>query len=196
MDNSTIHKKYLDQGTAGYAVIRKFYSRYADVLARASIVHVNDVVHEVFVSLSKIDFAQVHNVDHYVIRAVKLQCWSILDKAIRFKVLVPVDGEAADYDDAAGRGRKDIHVPGSVDHLLELEGMELLASMNLFKVRVGVAEAQLLNLLIDGTPRSEIAAVLGLNMNTVDTKIRRLRVRLADFLRDLGYSYKILEKFE
>lgn len=196
MDNNTLYKKYLEQGTIGYAVIRAFYSRYADVLARAGMVHVNDVVHEVFVSLTKIDFSQVQNADHYTMRAIKLHCWSILDKAIRFKTLAPERREAADRADADSLRQKDIQGPGSVDHLSEFEGMELLASMNLFKSHIGTSEARLLNLLIDGIPRSEIASTLGLKMNTLDTKIRRLRVRLADFLRSLGYSYKVLEKFE
>jgi DNA-directed RNA polymerase specialized sigma24 family protein len=196
MDNNTLHKKYFNQGTTGYAVIRKFYSRYTDVLSRASIVSVDDVVHEVFLSLSKTDFAQVRNAEHYIMRAVKLHCWSLLDKAIRVKALGADNRGRGDADETERSDVSDLPAPLSAGHPAELDGMELLACVNLFKAQLGSRETRLLNLLIDGTPRSDIAGHLGLNINTLDTNIRRMRIRLADFLRSLGYSYKVLEKFD
>jgi DNA-directed RNA polymerase specialized sigma24 family protein len=193
MDNQILHQKYLREGTTGQAVIRRFYSRYTDVLAHSTIVSVDDVVHEVFVSLSKTDFTKVQNVEHYVMRAIKLHCWSLLDKAIRLKALVVENTNDLDSDETVkGRAK----AAGSADHPMELDGMELLARVNLFKAHVGIKEARLLNLLIDETPRSEMAALLGLNMNTLDTNIRRLRIRLAEYLKGLDYSYKAFEKFE
>lgn len=80
--------------------------------------------------------------------------------------------------------------------IAELEGMELLAQLNLFKSGLDRDSARLLNLLIDESARSEIAGVMGLNMNTLDTKIRRLRMRLAEHLKGLGYTYRGMERFE
>jgi hypothetical protein len=97
-----------------------------------------------------------------------------------------------DSDDTVKGATK---APTSADHPTELDGMELLACVNLFKAHVGLKEARLLNLLIDETPRTEMAALLDLNANTLDTNIRRLRIRLAEYLRGLGYSYKVFEKF-
>jgi DNA-directed RNA polymerase specialized sigma24 family protein len=190
MDNQILHQKYLREGTAGHVVICRFYSRYTDVLARSTIVSVDDVVHEVFVSLSKTDFTKVQNVEHYVMRAIKLHCWSLLDRAIRLKALVVENTNDLDSDETV-KG-----ATSYVDHPTELDGMELLARVNLFKANVGLKETRLLNLLIDETPRSEMAALLGLKMNTLDTNIRRLRIRLVEYLRGLDYSYKAFEKFE
>lgn len=192
MDKNMLHQEFLREGRAGYAVIRRFYSRYTDVLAHSTIVSVDDVVHEVFVSLSKTDFTKVQNVDHYVLRAIKLHCWTLLDKAIRLKGLVVENTNEVDADKTVlGASKSD----PSADHPTELDGMELLAFVNLFKAQVGIKEARLLNLLIDETPRSEMATLLDMNMNTLDTKIRRLRIRLVEYLRGLGYSYKAFEKF-
>jgi DNA-directed RNA polymerase specialized sigma24 family protein len=173
-------------------VIRRFYSRYTDVLAHSTIVSVDDVVHEVFVSLSKTDFAKVQNVEHYVLRAIKLHCWTLLDKAIRLRALVGDNADDRDSDETTKGALKERLI---TDHPTELEGIELLACVNLFKAQVGLKEARLLNLLIDETPRSEMADLLGLNMNTLDTNIRRLRIRLVEYLRGLGYTYKAFEKF-
>ena len=192
MDKNMLHQDFLRQGSAGYAVIRKFYSRYTDVLAHSTIVSIDDVVHEVFVSLSKTDFTKVQNVEHYVMRAIKLHCWSLLDKAIRLKALVGENANDLDSDETVKGPAK---AAGSADHPAELDGMELLAFVNLFKAHVGTKEARLLNLLIDETPRSEMAALLGLKINTLDTNIRRLRIRLVEYLRGLGYTYKAFEKF-
>ena len=193
MDKKKFHREFLQQGSAGYAVIRRFYSRYADVLVHSTIISVDDVVHEVFISLSKTDFTRVKDVEHYVLRAIKLHCWSILDRSIRLKGLVETrrgDDESSDQDAVISKLAR----PGN--QTTEVEGSELLALVNLFKAQSARNEAQLLNLLIDETPRSEIASTLGLKMNTLDTNIRRLRIRLADFLKGLGYSYKVLERFE
>jgi len=193
MDIQILHQKYLREGAAGYAVMRRFYSRYTDVLAHSTIVSVDDVVHEVFVSLSKTDFTKVQNVEHYVMRAIKLHCWSLLDKAIRLKALVVENTNDVDSDDTVlGASKADT----SADHPTELDGMELLACVNLFKAQVGLKESRLLNLLIDETPRSEMAALLGLKMNTLDTNIRRLRIQLVEYLKGMGYTYKAFEKFD
>ena len=193
MDKKKLHQQFLQQGSTGYAVIRRFYSRYADVLVHSTIVSIDDVAHEVFISLSKTDFTRVKDVEHYVLHAIKLHCWSILDRSIRLKGLV--ETRNAD-DDSSGQDAVISKLSRPGNQITEVEGSELLALVNLFKAKVASNEAQLLNLLIDETPRSEIASTLGLKMNTLDTNIRRLRIRLADFLKGLGYSYKVLEKFE
>lgn len=195
MNIHTLHGKYLQQGTAGYAVIRRFYYRYADLLTRANLIDIDDIVHEIFLSLSKTDFRQVRVVEHYVMRAIKLHCWSLLDKAVRLKSVAPERQRRNDLDEPEGSRMPDSQEPDHPEPLAELEGMELLSNLNLFKCQLNSRDARLLNLLIDGTARSEIAEFLGLNMNTLDTNIRRLRIRLADHLRDLGYTYKALEKF-
>lgn len=190
MDTNILHQKYLSQGTPGFAVIRRFYSRYSDLLVKANLMDFDDVVHEVFVSLSRTDFSQVQNIEHYVMRAIKLQCWSLLDKAVRVKTSNPetrVNPETMESNNV---------LESQPEHLTELEGMELLTQINLFKAQLNTRDTRLLNLLIDGAERSNMAQLLGLNMNTLDTNIRRLRIRLAGFLRDLGYTYHVLEQFD
>ena len=194
MDNTTLHKEYLRQGTAGYAVIRRFYSRYADVLATSGAITIDDVIHDVFISLSKTDFAKVNNADHYLLRAIKLHCWSMLDKAIRMKAVMATSAISDEDDErSSDRANQPIH---RTEHHSPLEGVELLAKINLFKAQLAPSDTQLLNLLIDETPRAEIATLLRLKMNTLDTNIRRLRIRLSNFLKEMGYSYEVLERFQ
>ena len=194
MDHDTLHRTYLKQGTIGYAVIRRFYAKYSAALSPSGIVEVEDVVHEVFVSLSKTDFSEVRDIEHYVMRAIKLHCWTLLDKAIRaaaFSVKEKNENPAEENGihslaDDAGRHPQ----------VTEVEGLELLSFVSLFKSQLRPEDARLLNMLVDGAERSEMAQLLQWNMNTLDTHIRRLRLRLAAYLRGLGYSYPSLERFE
>ena len=195
MDMNTLHREFLREGSAGYAVIRRFYYRYSDALAHSTIVSIDDVVHEVFISLSKTDFTKVKNIEHYVMRAIKFQCWSLLDRALRMKAVSAERQREAEGD----QERTELIDSEPADQhlqLTELEGIELLGHVNLFKAQLGGKEGRLLNMLIDGAERAEIAQELALNMNTLDTQIRRLRIRLVGHLKALGYVYPAFQKFE
>lgn len=193
MDPNSLHKKYLQQGSAGFAIIRKFHSRYADLLAKNNVMSIDDVLHEIFLSLSKTDLRDVRNVEHYIMRAIKLQCWSLLDKAIRQKTVGEV--RAAAIDEKEEPIEEIRHVAHQNNQLTELEGMDLLVQINVFKARLNPHEVRLLNYLIDETERADIAKFMEMNLNTLDTNIRRLRMKLAEYLKDLGYVHTGMERF-
>lgn len=188
MDATTLNRKYLSEGTVGFTVIRKFFSRYSDALKHSGFVQLDDVVHEVFLSLSKTDFSKIDKVEHYVMRAIKLQCWSLLDKALRQK--------DRGNPGTGGFDEKEIVDPTEPDGgSSTLDGLELLMQVGLFKAGLAPREIRLLNMLIDETERTQMAENLGMNLNTLDTNIRRLRMRLAGHLKSMGYSYGILDRF-
>jgi len=193
VDSHNLHQMYLSEGTGGHAVIRRFHQKYSDVLARVGVSDIDDIVHEVFVSLSRTNFDQVQNIEHYLMRAIKLHCWSLLDKALRHKSMTAENRDEPLNDDAVGE--HNAPRTNHPDQLTTLEGVELLTYVNLFKTQLSARDSRLLNLMIDETERSDIAKLLELNMNTLDTSIRRLRIRLAEFLKNLGYTYKTLERF-
>ena len=53
-----------------------------------------------------------------------------------------------------------------------------------------------LNNLIDEIPRKEIAEKSNINMNTLDTQIRRLRIKMVAFLKDAGFEFRSFDKYE
>ena len=196
MDTQILHSKYFTEGTPGFATIRKFYRKYGDVLIQLHYTNINDVVHEVFLSLSRTDFTHVQNEEHYVMRAIKLHCWSLLDKAIRQKAVVAEDASSNSLDETETNVGLHTVPADRHDHLAQIEGMELLSYVNLFKTLISERDARLLNLLIDEASRAEMSRLLELNMNTLDTHIRRLRIKLVEYLKSLGYTYKALERFD
>jgi DNA-binding NarL/FixJ family response regulator len=136
----------------------------------------------------------VENFKHYTLRAIKLRCWSILDKAIKSKEvqIEPINSIENPGNDKTFHHN---HFPHSEVEIQEIHGRELFAYINLFKSHLEKRDKELLNQLIDGMERKDIAKSLDTNINTIDTHIRRLRIRLAEFLGDLGYSYQSIKKF-
>lgn len=151
----------------------------------------DDLVHDILLSLSKTDLSSVQNIDHYILRAVKLRCWAHLDKALRYKALHTDIQLQTDeiHEERSGM------IAEEEQQTRTVEGTELIGQVGLFKEQLPHQEMRLLNLLIDDADRTEIAEQLGLNINTLDTNIRRLRMRLAEFLKRQGYTYSILERF-
>jgi hypothetical protein len=72
---------------------------------------------------------------------------------------------------------------------------ELMREINLFKTQLSQNDILILNSLIDEKSRSEIANTIHLNLNTVDTLIRRLRIRLTRHLKSQGFQSDLLDKF-
>ncbi len=194
MDSQTLHTEYLQEGTAGYAIVRKFYGRYSDVLTVTSLIDINDIIHEVFLSLSKTNFESVRDPEHYIMRAIKLQCWSLLDKAIKQKNLTVKNESEQEIDGKTEHLNRPFSATQNTQ-LQEIEGIELLVQINLFKNQLKESDVRLLNYLIDETERSDIAKFLGVNLNTLDTNIRRLRMKLAEYLNNLGYVHKGMSRF-
>jgi len=192
MNNDTLYKTYFQEGTPGNAIIRKFHSRYADLLSRVHLVDLDDIVHEVFVSLAKTDFSEVRNIEHYVMRAIKLHCWALVDRAIRAKRLASVT-MTTDPGNEVEDERKQ---PTSQENPEQaIEGLDLLNHINQFKGQIRQVELRILNMMIDDEARTDIAGTLGLNLNTVDTHIHRIRQRLGAYLHTIGYSHPRIRKF-
>lgn len=192
MDNRTLHTEYFQEGTSGHAIVRKFYGRYSDVLTKSSLIDINDVIHEVFLSISKTNFENVRDPEHYIMRAIKLQCWSLLDKAIKQKGLTGTNESELEHNEKIERFDQ---TQMQNTQLQEIEGTELLVQINLFKNQLKENDIRLLNFLMDETERTDIAKFLGINLNTLDTKIRRLRMKLAEYLNNLGYAHKGMSRF-
>ena len=77
-----------------------------------------------------------------------------------------------------------------------LEGEEIFNNINIFKLQLNKEEKILLNNMIDEKSRLEIAEESNINMNTLDTHIRRLRIKFFSLLKEKGYEYQMFKKFD
>lgn len=190
MNSHQFHERYFKEGQAVHRIVHLFYKRYGDILSRAQVDDASDLLHSVFLALSRIDLSAVRQERNYILRAAKLHCWSILDRAMRQRrVSTSLQTGQADPKPIRNERSDQAHPEHAVT------GLELADLINQFKLELRPQEVQVLNALIDEVPRQEIAAALQLNVNSLDTLIRRLRMKLSHFLREAGYDSESMRKF-
>jgi DNA-directed RNA polymerase specialized sigma24 family protein len=195
MNNLTLYNQYFKQGTPGYLIIQAFNHKYKSSLTAAGHSNLDDVIHEIYISISKSELKHVQNKKHYIHRAIKLQCWTLLDKAIKSKNVIPESklqsGRIQEDNSSVIENEKS----QTADPAISLETAELIKEINLFKTQLNNRDIHILNSLIDEKSRTEIAQIIQLNLNTVDTQIRRLRIKLTKHLKTRGYHYDFIDKF-
>ncbi len=155
-------------------------------------------MNQIFLSVSNIDFNKnIKNEEAYIIGTIKIQCRVLLDKAVRFKRVVPEsfvnEFNSEDSDNSIINNLPENKKEEQLEHL---ETEEFFNHINIFKTQLNLNEVQLLNFLIDEKSRHEIVEEINLNLNTLDTHIRRLRIKFSKFLKKSGYTDKILKKYD
>ena len=186
---------YFVEGTRGYNILRNYYNKYHDLFQSTIHNDFNDFLNQILLNISAIKFSdEIKNIESYIIGSIKIQCRVQLDKALKQKNrLKIVDLKQDEEEDAPPPLQNYPSQNGSPDKIVETE--EIFKMMNNFKYSINQAEIELLNALIDEVPRQKIAEQRNINLNTLDTQIRRLRIKFVDFLSEKGYNFKIFGKF-
>ena len=170
MNLEEINKKFFAFGTRGYKITSNFYNKYSDLFKKTLYQSFKEFSNQIFLNISNIDFSKdIRNEEAYIIGTIKIQCRVLLDKAIKSKKIIPES------------------------QLNELQNKEPEESV--INQRTVNKKIELLNHLIDEKSRYEIAGEINININTLDTHIRRLRIKFSKFLIKLGYTDQILEKY-
>ena len=189
MDLQTLHKKFFSIDTVGYKTIQKFFGQYRSRLSKSGISDFDEVVNEVFLSISQSDLSEVRDTERYIHRAIKIKCWAILDKCSRAEKSIFLKlninetvEEAAFSSDESPVGR--------------MESQELVKLMILFKQTLSHDNLSLFNELIEASDDTfvDLAGKLKMNGNTIRTKVRRLRSNLAHFLISKGYDHPVVQR--
>lgn len=191
-----ITTKYFVEGTRGYNILRNYYTKYQDLFQSTVHNDFNDFLNQILLNISAINFSdKIKNTESYVIGSIKIQCRVQLDKVFKQKNrLKMVDLKQDDEEDAPPPIQNYPSRNRGPDKIVETE--EIFKMINHFKYTLNSAEIELFNALIDELPRLEIAKNQNINLNTLDTQIRRLRIKFVDFLSNKDYNFKIFDKFK
>lgn len=190
-----LNKIFFTKGTRGYNIISKYYYKYHDLFEKTIFTDSNDFVNQIFLNISGIDFTnEIKNQEAYIIGAIKIQCRVQLDKSLKMKNVV---AESRMVKDDVDEELITYKIPSAENNPAEIfDIQEMFIHINILKLQLKQRETDLLNYLIDEKSRKEIADELNLNFNTLDTHIRRLRLKVAGYFQKLGYSSDLLDKFE
>jgi DNA-directed RNA polymerase specialized sigma24 family protein len=155
-------------------------------MIKNNFVDLNDLIHDIYLNLSKINFDKVQNEQNYVHRAIKIQCWAVLDKITSKKLQVIPETNLV----------TDRHTPilseapsTEPDPHHRMETSQLMSIFLRFKKTLPTEETNLLNAMLDEHDLAfvDVAKRLQLNENTVRTKVRRLRKSFHEYLKENGY---------
>ena len=195
MSIEELSKKYFVPGMHGYRLLKVYYARNHDLFSRTLHQEFEEFLNQIFLNISTINFSDnIKNIDAYIIGAIKIQCRVQLDKSIKLKNVVAESHLEKNDPEEEPLTLKIPAKESNPTELLDLQ--EMFLQINLFKLQLNKKDVDLLNHLIDERSRKEIADDLHLNFNTLDTHIRRLRIKMADYFKKLGYSLDTLDKFE
>ncbi len=186
MDKTVLYKKYFADDTTGSRIIRKFYFTHHQLMIQNSYIDFNDLAHDIFLNISKIDFEKVKNEQHYIHRSIKIQCWAVLDKIYsKSGVITP---ETRLTNDRTEFSLSETPSGDPDPHGL-MESDQLMVTIARFKRTLPSEEMNILNTLIDehNIALVDMARRFHLNENTVRTKIRRLRISFEEYLRKNGH---------
>ena len=197
MHPEEIARNYFYPGTRGYKMLRVYYTKYQDLFSRTLHHEFEEFLNQILLNVSSINFSdEIKNFEAYIIGTLKIQCRVQLDLALKLKNRTASDPEAGNKETEEEESFYE-KIPSSNPGPHEsLESQEIFQAVNVFKLTLKSAEVELLNFLIDGAARKEIAEKQQINLNTLDTQIRRLRIKFLEHLKNRGYSFGMFSKFE
>lgn len=185
MNQEQIYKKYFALNTTGYLIVLKFYRNYKNVLVKSQFPSFEDALHEVYLSITKIKFEHIVLPDNYIHRAIKIQCWALLDRVQKEKAQTDTN-----YDHHKNESQMYELTSDDKSPLDILQYSELLTIIMRFKSLLSNDELKTFELL-DETADSfltDIAKKNDTNINTIRTKIFRLRRKFDEHLKTWGYE--------
>lgn len=197
MNPEKILETYFKPGTKGYKILFFYFSRYRDLFRKTIHQEFNEFLNQIYLNISGVNPSEeIKNMEAYLIGALKIQCRVQLDLALKMKNKLQKEKE--NIEDKTGIENSALNnlpaeEPGP--HA-RVESVEVFSIVNTFKLSLKDWERDILNSLIDEIPRKEIAEMKNQNLNTIDTQIRRLRIKLSSFLRENGYTFDISGKYD
>jgi hypothetical protein len=147
--------------------------------------------------MSAIDFSQIEGPEeHYVIKTMHYQCRNAIYMLKRDHRFMISDGSTAVNTDE-GTSQTKIEItpsddPGPAEYL---EASDLFSIIQIFKTTLKREDVRILNALIDEKPLQETADSLRMEYNALCVKIKRLREKLARYLKEGGYMNEVTKNF-
>jgi len=196
MKPDTFYNLYFADETRGFYMMRKFYHKYADLLSRSEFPSFDDFRNQIYINLSDLNLDRATKTkEGYCIGAIKIQCRVQLEKALKEKVMLSESQMKREPEDNLSPiERQPDDQSNNPEEQFNVS--DLFREITLFRLQLRDVEKKVLNHLIDGMERPEMAKDLHLNTNTLDTHIRRIRLKLIAFLEERGFKTELKSRIK
>lgn len=192
-----LYEEYFAPHSRGYQFIKNFYTKYSRELSRTEFENFDAFLNQVFVNLTSIVFSNIEGPeDHYVIKAMYYQCWNIIYRLKRERSIMVSEnsGRVFSEDDSAGSPIT-LQRSDTADPLEITEAGDLFERINVFKTTLKRIDIGVLNGLIEQKDLETLAEELHIEYNALGVKVKRLRAKLALFLKKIGYQDVATQKY-
>ena len=196
MKTEEIAQKYFYPGTRGYNILRRYYVKYQDLFIKTLFSEFDEFLNQVLVSVSSINFSdEIKNIEAYIIGTIKIQCRVQLDKSIKEKNKINLNLLTTEDENEDEIITSTSLKSPNPDPAEEVHSQEVFNAVNRFKLTIREPELIVLNSLIDEIPRKELSEKMQINLNTLDTQIRRLRIKFQTYMENEGHSLASFKRF-
>ncbi|MEP0861686.1 MAG: sigma-70 family RNA polymerase sigma factor [Ignavibacterium sp.] len=196
MNPEEIQKKYFNPGTNGYKILHYYYNRYKDLFTNTIYPELDEFINQIYLNICNITlWEKIKNPKAYIIASIKIQCRVQLEHALKMKKRRQNEIKIETNTEEEDNSNYKISQIAAENTFSTVEADEIFNIVNLFKLSLKENEKLLFNLLIDNISRKDIAKMMNKNINTVDTQIRRLRIKFFSYLKKNGYFYEIFRKY-
>jgi hypothetical protein len=182
-----INEKYFSNNTRGYKFLNRFYLKYRELFAKTAGSEFEDFRNRIFFNISGMKISEdLINQEGCVLGAIKIQCRTLLDKAIKSKP----ETRLHKRDQLIGEDGISISETSTdvIPQPHEIpEGEEVFNTINLYKLRLKKGERDFLNNIIDEKIKTEIGGTGSTSGNAGE--------RFFNFLRENKLNYKMFTKF-
>jgi hypothetical protein len=170
MTSNKVYSDYFIKDSRGYNFIRRFYDRYQDELQTIAYNSCDSLVNHISLIINTVELPKTTtNEEVYIIGLIKVQCRTMIDQVLKLK---NTDNET-NNDQQANNSAKT---------------RDVFKKINEFKLQLDPKELTIFNSIIDEETREELSEE-GINPDSYQGIVKKLKSRFITYLKELGYNY-------
>ncbi|HVO72779.1 MAG TPA: hypothetical protein VMT35_02040 [Ignavibacteriaceae bacterium] len=173
MTSNKAYSNYFIKDSRGYNFIRSFYERYKDELHSIAYNSFDSLLNHISLIVNIIELPKAtRNEEVYIAGLIKVQCRTLLDQMLKLRN--PESEPGSPQEGKAGNNFS--------------KTRDVFKRITEFKLQLDSRELSIFNSTIDGESREDLNEE-GINTESYESTVKRLKTRFSIYLKELGYNY-------
>ncbi|HSR18197.1 MAG TPA: hypothetical protein VLM39_08935 [Ignavibacteriaceae bacterium] len=170
MTSNKLYSEYFIKDSRGYNFIRRFYDRYQDELQTIAYNSFDSLLNHIILVINTIELPKItKNEEVYLSGLIKVQCRALIDQILKLK----------SSDNETNNDQQVNNSPKTRD---------VFKRISEFKLQLAPKELTIFNSIIDEETREDLTEE-GINTDSYQGTIKKLKSRFITYLKELGYNY-------
>jgi hypothetical protein len=170
MTSNKLYSEYFIKDSRGYNFIRRFYDRYGDELQTIAYNSFESLLNHISLVINTIELPKItRNEEVYITGLIKVQCRTLIDQILKLK-----------SSDNETNNDQQVNNPAKT--------RDVFKRISEFKLQLAPKELTIFNSIIDEETREDLTEE-GINTDSYQGTIKKLKSRFITYLKELGYNY-------